>query len=196
MRLIDVGDVITQYVDPLLWLVTARSGTERGGLIATFVHNVSLVPEFPRVIVGLARQHHTWKLIEGSRAFALHLLGEDNLEWVARFGLRSGRDCDKFAGLIVKDAPSGSPVLEAALLWLDCQVEASMDTGDRTFYVGEVVATNKGAGEVPIRFKQMLDSLADDTRQELDSRLARDRQIDAAAITKWRMTSTGRCPSI
>ena len=49
-----------------LWLVTAQAGGRRGGLIATFVNQASIVPEMPRVLVGLARQHHTWELVEAS----------------------------------------------------------------------------------------------------------------------------------
>src|ERR1700722_9361684 len=86
-------------IDQALWLVTACAGSHRGGLIATFVSKASLVPELPRVLVGLARQHHTCQLIEASGAFGLHLLDEAHLSWVWRFGLQSGRDCDKLAGL-------------------------------------------------------------------------------------------------
>src|SRR5262245_35301743 len=98
-------------LDRELWLVTARAGDRKGGLIATFVSQASLTPELPRMLVGIARQHHTWGLIEASGAFALHLLGQDNFDWVARFGLRSGRDVDKFDGYEVGTALTGSPVL-------------------------------------------------------------------------------------
>ena len=79
----------------------------------------------PRVLIGLARQHYTWELVEASGAFALHLMGEEHLEWVWRFGLQSGRDQDKYAGLVFHTAASGSPLLRDALGWLDCRVEAT-----------------------------------------------------------------------
>src|SRR4051794_28161309 len=78
---------LLRRLDRELWLVTAGSGGRRGGLIATFVSQASIVPEMPRMIVGLAQQHHTRELVEASGAFALHLLGEDQVEWVWRFGL-------------------------------------------------------------------------------------------------------------
>src|SRR3954468_13889347 len=92
-----------------LWLVPAQAGGRRGGLIATFVNQASIVPDLPRMLVGLARQHHTWELVEASGAFALHLLGEAHLELVWRFGLHSGHDLDKFEGLEVGAAVTGSP---------------------------------------------------------------------------------------
>src|SRR5690348_16410731 len=103
------------HVDRELWLVTAAAGPRRGGLIATFVSTASIVPALPRVLVGLAKQHHTWELVEASDAFALHLLGEEHLDWVWRFGLRSGRALDKLEGLDVRPGAAGSPLLSDAL---------------------------------------------------------------------------------
>src|SRR5207245_9201400 len=84
------ASALCAWLDREVWLVTACAGERRGGLIATFVSQASLVPDLPRMVVGIARQHHTWGLIEASGAFALHLLGQDNLDWVGHFGLRSG----------------------------------------------------------------------------------------------------------
>src|SRR5438876_12165539 len=74
------------WLDQEIWLVTAQAGDQRGGLIATFVSPASIVAEVPRMLLGIARQHHTWGLIESSGALGLHLLGEQHLEWVWRFG--------------------------------------------------------------------------------------------------------------
>ena len=62
-------------LDRELWVLTAAAGTRRGGLIATAVSQAALSPETPRVLVGIAKQHHTWNLVEQSSAFALHLIG-------------------------------------------------------------------------------------------------------------------------
>src|SRR5437660_1430678 len=86
----EAAAALFRKLDRELWLVTASAGGRRGGLIATFVSQASIVPELPRTILGLAKQHHTWGLIEASGVFALHLMGEEQLDWVWRFGLQSG----------------------------------------------------------------------------------------------------------
>ncbi len=78
-------------LDRELWVVTAAAEGRRGGLVATTVAQASIVAELPRVVVMLARQHHTWELIRDAGAFGLHLLGEGQLDWAWRFGLGSGR---------------------------------------------------------------------------------------------------------
>src|SRR5262245_24540361 len=93
--------------DRELWIVTARAGQSASGLVATFISPASIVLDMPRVVVGLAKQHQTWELAEASAAFALHLIDETQLDWVWRFGLHSGRDIDKLAGLAWRPGTTG-----------------------------------------------------------------------------------------
>src|SRR5438874_1999688 len=125
---VDVTAASTLFacLDREVWLVTAAAGERRGGLIATFVSQASIVSDLPRVLVSLARQHFTRELVEASGRFALHLLGEDNLELVWRFGLTSGRDRDKFAGLDYKVSAGGCPLVPGTIGWMDCRVEAKL----------------------------------------------------------------------
>jgi hypothetical protein len=58
-----------------------------------------------------AKRHHTHALIEGSGAFAMHLIDETQLDLVWRFGLQSGRDVDKFASQPFRTGITGSPLL-------------------------------------------------------------------------------------
>ena len=108
MDLLEIADLFGS-LEQQVWLITAAAGVQRGGLIATFVTSASIVPELPRVLVGVARQHFTWQLIEQAGSFAVHLLADEHLPWVWRFGLQSGRHCDKFEGLSIRAGTTGSP---------------------------------------------------------------------------------------
>jgi flavin reductase (DIM6/NTAB) family NADH-FMN oxidoreductase RutF len=174
------------WLDREIWLVTARADTRRSGLIATFVNPATIVPELPRMLVGLAKQHYTWELVEASNAFALHLLSEQHIDWVWHFGLQSGRGQDKFDGLRCREATTGSPVLEDAVGWLDCRVEARLNTGDRTVYLAEVVQGGVTHFAPPLTSRRLL-QLAPPARQaELKRQLHQDSEIDAEAIRRWR----------
>jgi flavin reductase (DIM6/NTAB) family NADH-FMN oxidoreductase RutF len=186
----EAASALFHRLDRELWVVTAQAGDRRGGLIATFVSQASIVPEMPRMIVGIARQHHTWGLIEASGAFALHLLSADELDWVWRFGLQSGRDSDKLDGLATRVGVSGAPILTAAPGWLDCRVEARLDTGDRTVYLAEVLeARAPGALEL-LTVSRLRQVIPDDRRRTLLEQLSRDAAIDARAIAAWRSRPT------
>src|SRR6059058_525815 len=52
---------------------------------------------------------------------------------------------------LLRDA-AGPPQLEGAVGWLTCRTTAEHDTGDHTFFVGEVEAADRGPGERPLVF--------------------------------------------
>ena len=181
----DINDIL-RLVDRELWLVTAADQDRMGGLIATFVNQASIVPAAPRMLVGIARQHHTWQLIESSRAFTLHLLDESHLDWVWRFGLQTGHTTDKFAGLDVIRGPAGSPRLAGVVAWLECRVETSMDSGDRTIYLAEVRDARLENATPPLTLKRLLQLAPPERLRELRDGMVRDAAVDGAAIQTWR----------
>jgi flavin reductase (DIM6/NTAB) family NADH-FMN oxidoreductase RutF len=176
--------------DREVWLVTACAGGERAGLIATFINQASIVPEMPRVVVGLAKQHHTAQIVERSRSFVLHLLTEDQIDLVWRFGLQSGHNVDKWQGLAVSDS-AGGPRLDA-LAWLDCRVETSLDIGDRTVYLAEVLAGRVERTGAPLTVRRVIQLASPERLRELKEGLVRDAAVDAAAIEAWRSLSPRR----
>ena len=183
---ITAASTLFAWLDPELWLVTARAGPRRGGLIATFVSPASIVPDLPRMLLGVAKLHNTWELIEASGAFALHLLGEEQLDLVWRFGLASARDGDKFTGLNWQPGRTGTPLLETAVGWLECRVETKLDVGDRTLYVAEVVQSQVQQFGKPLTQKRLLQIAPADKQSELKRRLHHDGERDEAAIRAWR----------
>jgi len=192
MGLSDEIAALDLCLDPTVWVVTAADGAATGGLVATFVNTASIVKEMPRVLVGVARQHRTWELIEASGAFALHLLREEQADWVSRFGTESGRTSDKLAGLRHHAGASGSPILEDAAGWLDCRVEARLDTGDRTVYLAEVVAARAPTPGPVLTVKGWARHLDAGQRERIKAQLAHDAAVDAEAIRAWRRASDAR----
>ncbi len=180
------ASTIFAQLDRELWLVTAAADGRHGGLIATFVNQASIVPELPRVVVGIAKHHHTWGLIEASGAFALHLLGEEHLEWVWRFGLSSGHAGEKFGDLATRRARTGSPILNDAPVWLDCRVEATLDTGDRTVFLAEVLEGEARSPCPPLTARRMVELAPVEKLAAMKEQMARDAALDSAAIAAWR----------
>ena len=180
-----INDVFHLY-DPPLWLVTARDGARRGGFIATAATRASIVHEIPRMLVAVAKHHHTWGLIEASGSFALHLIAADDIASVRRFGLASGHHLDKFADLPRRQSPAGSPLIEEAMSWMDCRVEARMDIGDRTTYLAEVTAGAVLRRGPVLTVAALLRDAPEAERAELKRLSAKDQETDRAAILAWR----------
>lgn len=175
-----------QLLDPVLLAVTSQVEGDRGGLIATFVSNASIVPDCPRLMVGIARHHHTWSLIENSNSCAVHLLGRDQLDWVWNLGTRSGKQLDKLADFDVTGWVTGAPILCEAIAAFDCRVEVRFETGDRTIYLLEVLEARKMKDESALRFSDLWKAADSDQRSLMKRLLEQDQQLDRAAIYRWR----------
>lgn len=173
-------------LNPTLWLITAGEAARSGGLIATFVAQAGIVPELPRMLVGLSKRHRTWELVAARRCFGMHLLAEDQIELAWRFGTQSRRDVDKLAGLATFTAQTGTPLLREAIGWMDCRIEASFDTGDRTLHLVEVLDGALSRDVPPLTMHRFLDQLTAEQRSELKRQLDQDARLDATAIQAWR----------
>jgi len=180
-----IGKVIG-LLDPPVWLVTAADGDKRGGFVATTAAAASIVSEMPRLLITVNERHNTYPLIEASGAMALHLIDETQLDLVWRFGLQSGRDVDKFAGLTSRTGATGSPLLPEAVAWLDGRVESKLDSGDRTIYLLAVV-DGRLERTAPILTNGRLFAVAPpDKKTIMDEQYAHDARLDAIAIQRWR----------
>jgi flavin reductase (DIM6/NTAB) family NADH-FMN oxidoreductase RutF len=173
-------------LDPPVWLVTAADGGRRGGLIATTVTQASIVDAMPRQLITVNKRHHTHALIKGCGAFAMHLIDETQLDLVWRFGLQSGRDVDKLAGLQFRTGATGSPLLPEALAWFDCRVETAMDSGDRTIYLAAVVDGRQERTDPPLTNRRLFDLAPPDKQKIMSDQYEHDARLDAEAIQQWR----------
>ena len=190
----DVEQIAKVYaqLDPPLWLVTAADAGRRGGFIATTVTYASIVDAMPRQLITVNKRHNTYPMIEASGALAMHLIDETQLDLVWRFGLQSGRDVDKFAGVQFRTGATGSPLLPEALAWLDCRVEARMDSGDRTIYLAAVVDGRLERTGPPLTNRRFFAIAPPEKRTIMDEQYEHDARLDAMAIQQWRDTNSER----
>ncbi len=185
--------------NPEIWLVTAAgeestANSEVGlcGMIATAVTSVSIVPDEPRIILGVSKQHATWRAIRATRRFALHLLDEANIELVWRFGLQSSRNTNKLAGLpnqriSAADGSSGYVVIPECLAWLGCRVETDWDIGDRTIFLAEVTGgAELRSSDSPLCMRRLAEIGDPRKLQELREQTAQQAEADRTAIHAWR----------
>jgi flavin reductase (DIM6/NTAB) family NADH-FMN oxidoreductase RutF len=142
-------------MDYEVFVLTAADGDRRNGQIVSWVMPATIVPQVPRLVVGVGRMTYTRELIEVSRRFALNLLGEDQWPWVSHFGFRSGRDVDKFATVPYKDGVTLSPLLPGVVGYLECQVRAVLDAGAHVFYLADVLEGKLVFEREPLRLHQL-----------------------------------------
>lgn len=177
---------VFSLVDRELWMVTAAAGPRRGGLLATWVSAASLDPHRPTVMVGIAPNHFTCQLVDASGGFALHLLRPDQVGLALQLAIGSGRDRDKLSGLRYAQGPSGSPLLQDVLAWLDCRVFARLEAGDRIYFWADILAGQQLGQETPLRERRLLAGADSAQREALRKGLLDDLQVQRPEHQRWR----------
>jgi 3-hydroxy-9,10-secoandrosta-1,3,5(10)-triene-9,17-dione monooxygenase reductase component len=128
-------------------VVAAMGENEPVGFACQSFAALSLDP--PLVLFCPGKSSRTWPLIEAAGQFCVNLLAHEQHDVSAVFG-RSGTD--KFSAVGWTAAPSGAPVLDGVLTWIDCSVESVLDGGDHWIVVGRVTALGEHSEQRPLLF--------------------------------------------
>lgn len=145
----------------------------------------SLVPEAPRVLVELARASLTHDLVLASRVLALHLLPatpnealQASLSLVRTLGMRSGHDGDKMAAIPFRRGVTGAPILTEALTYVEARVVSTMDGGELTVFLADVVDGGRLRSGEPLTMSVLRERLPKEWLPEWAA--SRERQIAEA----------------
>jgi 3-hydroxy-9,10-secoandrosta-1,3,5(10)-triene-9,17-dione monooxygenase reductase component len=103
------------------------------GLAANSFTSVSLDP--PLVSFCVAHTSTTWPRLRTADRYCVNILSAPQREVCLRFATKG---TDRFAGLDWTESPGGGPVIDGALAWLECSVEAEYTAGDHVIVVARV----------------------------------------------------------
>ncbi|ADX74984.1 conserved protein of DIM6/NTAB family [Pseudarthrobacter phenanthrenivorans Sphe3] len=130
-----------------LTVITASTEAGFAGMTCQSFSSLSLEPAL--VSFSPARTSTTWPLLRAAGRFAVNILPAEHQHLAAQFGRPA---TDKFAGVSHSPSPLGSPILDQALAWVDCELEQEYDGGDHTIVVGAVRSLSARAGAEPLLF--------------------------------------------
>jgi flavin reductase (DIM6/NTAB) family NADH-FMN oxidoreductase RutF/DNA-binding IclR family transcriptional regulator len=123
-------------------------GSPAGMAVGSF-SSVSLDP--PLIAFMPDRSSSSWPKIRPSGSFCVNILGADQEDVCRAFAQRGG---DKFAQLSWQPGPTGSPILDGVLAWIDCDLGDIYEAGDHFIVLGEVRALDIGTPALPLIFFQ------------------------------------------
>lgn len=103
------------------------------GLAIGSFFSVSLDP--PLVGFCVATTSSTWPKLRAAGRYCINILAGDQ-EDVSR--VFASKEADKFAGIGWSPSPAGSPRLDRALAWIDCELDVVHPAGDHDIVVGAV----------------------------------------------------------
>jgi flavin reductase (DIM6/NTAB) family NADH-FMN oxidoreductase RutF len=124
-----------------LYVLTAADGDDLAAAGVNWLSQASFEP--PLVMVGVKTDNDSHAIIERTGAFAVNVLGEDQLDLGKAFFRTTVVEGDTLNGFRFERAPeTGAPLLVDLPYWFEARVTDTVKRGDHTVFVGEVV----GAG--------------------------------------------------
>jgi flavin reductase (DIM6/NTAB) family NADH-FMN oxidoreductase RutF len=131
-------EVMAHWASGVTVVTSLEQGRPVGITVSSFA-SLSLQP--PQILVCINRKLHTHDIVMQSGCFAVNILSIEQVAWGMRFAGMQPEVKDRFHDIQWASAETGSPLLPAVLGWLDCLVRHTLDGGDHTIFVGEVVAS-------------------------------------------------------
>lgn len=109
-------------------------------ITVTLVHIFSFSPLL--IGIGIKPERHSYSLIKESKEFVVNIPTKNQLDATIFCGTKSGRDFDKFKEANLTKETSmkvKSAGIKECPINIECKVVQEFVSGDRTWFVGEVV---------------------------------------------------------
>ena len=121
-----------------LFVLTAEAADGRvSAATVNWVTQTSFEP--PLLAVGVKVDSAGHGLIKDTGHFALSVLGKGQQNQAFAFFKPARREGDQIGGHDFRRGSTGAPILEAAPAWVECRLVGTVEKGDHSLFVGEVL---------------------------------------------------------
>ncbi|MET0627829.1 MAG: flavin reductase family protein [Acidimicrobiia bacterium] len=122
-----------------LYVIGSRSGDRRNAMTANWVTQVSFDPKL--LAVSVETEAFTHELITEGQVFSCNIIDREDRAIVRKFTKPVDVDLDAHTlnGFPFHEGVTGAPILDQAVAFVECAVRQTVDVGDHSVFIGEVV---------------------------------------------------------
>jgi len=120
-----------------LYAVSCADEGEVNIFTANWLTQASFEP--PLLAISVENDSKSLPMILRSRKFTVNVLHSGQRELAGKLGKSAMQHPDKLAGVAYIPGSNGCPVLRDALAWVACEVRHTLEAGDSTVIIVEVV---------------------------------------------------------
>jgi len=120
-----------------LYAVSCANEGEVNVFTANWLTQVSFDP--PLLAVSVEKISKSLPMILRSRKFTVNVLRSGDRELAGKLGKSALRDPDKLVNVAFHPGLNGCPILEVALAWVACETHNTVEAGDSTLIIAEVI---------------------------------------------------------
>lgn len=141
--------VLGQYPTGVCAVTSAGADGSPAGMVVGSFTSVSLDP--PLVGFFPDRGSSSWTKVAANGRFCVNILSAEQEDVCRKL---ASKDPDKFASITYHPSPLGSPIIDGAVAWIDCDLYSVGDAGDHFFVLGKVRLLEIAEGGLPLLFFQ------------------------------------------
>jgi flavin reductase (DIM6/NTAB) family NADH-FMN oxidoreductase RutF len=120
-----------------VYVIGVSDGERKDAFTAAWIMQASFNPLL--LAISINPDNASYELLHASGCFTVNVLKQGQMELARHFGTKSGRDQDKLERMRTRPGRAGSPILEDALAYFECEVEGRTRAGDHELVLGRVV---------------------------------------------------------
>jgi flavin reductase (DIM6/NTAB) family NADH-FMN oxidoreductase RutF len=119
-----------------VYVIGVSDGERRDAFTAAWIMQASFNPLL--LAISINPDNASYELLHASGWFTVNVLKAGQLDLARHFGTKSGRDQDKLQRVRTRPGRAGSPILEDALAYFECELEGRTRAGDHELVLGRV----------------------------------------------------------
>jgi flavin reductase (DIM6/NTAB) family NADH-FMN oxidoreductase RutF len=143
---------LLRHIPHALNICGVREGEDLNGFTLSWMTQASFKP--PLVAIAVRQDSRSHAMIKASQVFAVSFLEASQKDVAESFFQPQRRVGNKFGELdfYIGEA-TGCPILQASLGFIECELRGSLEQGDHSVFLGEVVASGLHQEGEPLLLK-------------------------------------------
>ena len=140
---------LLRMIPHALYVLTSRADGRTTASTVSWVSQASFKP--PLVMVGLKKESDTFEVVKHAQSFVLNFLGAGQKDIAQKFFKHVEPEGNKLADEIFQESPVlKHPMFPKMAGFAECRIVATVEKGDHTVVVAEVLEAECGPLEGPL----------------------------------------------
>jgi flavin reductase (DIM6/NTAB) family NADH-FMN oxidoreductase RutF len=131
-----------------LYVIGVKDGDAYHAFTGSWFSQCSMKP--PCVMLGVRHGTHSLDMLKKGGAFTVNFVAKENRKILEQFFKPAPAHGNRFGDLGFALKITGTPVLDAAIAYLECEVKHVLAAGDHSIVVGEVLEAEIRRDELPL----------------------------------------------
>lgn len=131
-----------------LYVIGVKDGESHHAFTGSWFSQCSMKP--PRVMLGVRHGTHSLELLKQGKVFSVNWVSKEDKKILEQFFKPTPSTGNRFGDLTYQLKTTGTPILDKALAFLECEVIDIYEAGDHSVVIGEVVNAETRNNDEPL----------------------------------------------